>query len=473
MGHKHSVYDSDTHFSINAVTRQIKNESSRKTTLIQGDHNSERFSFDLPRFIEGHDMMQCNQVQVHYINMLDEKTQNKGLYEVTDLQISPDDQVVVCSWLISQNATQLVGSLSFLIRFCCVEDGEVTYAWNTAICQSISVSSGISNTKEVTEPFPDILAQWKADLFGVSEAEQKNILTVSAEQQATIVATGEAVKASLPADYTGMTEDVRNKAPAIIVNAEGESIVLNDASDCYLQGLKLFGKSMQNGAPTPDAPVEIVSIENPTVTIGEQTINFSRTISGIPVTSGGNYTDPDGQQWICDEVDLGRGVYVKRVGMSIFHGDESWYKYLDGDGGTARFKTDVIANDIERVVSASSVGRVLCSGFKVIRANDTYTKREGISVEVNGGMTVYSTQYSGDLDGWNTHLSENPITLIYVLANPIETPLSDVEIAAFKALHSNNPNTTILNDAGAYMAVEYVADTKTYIDNLLKGSERS
>lgn len=30
-------------------------------------------------------------------------------------------------------------------------------------------------------------------------------------------------------------------------------------------------------------------------------------LPGIPVTSGGNYTDENGQQWVCDEVDLERG----------------------------------------------------------------------------------------------------------------------------------------------------------------------
>ena len=44
MAHKHSVYDTDTHFSINQITQAIKNESSSKTTLIQYDHNSERFT---------------------------------------------------------------------------------------------------------------------------------------------------------------------------------------------------------------------------------------------------------------------------------------------------------------------------------------------------------------------------------------------------------------------------------------------
>ena len=36
-------------------------------------------------------------------------------------------------------------------------------------------------------------------------------------------------------------------------------------------------------------------------------------LSGIPVSSGGNYTDADGQQWVCDEVDFKKGVYVQRV----------------------------------------------------------------------------------------------------------------------------------------------------------------
>lgn len=44
MKQKHSVYDTDAHFSISAATRSIKNESTTKTTVIQNDHNSERFT---------------------------------------------------------------------------------------------------------------------------------------------------------------------------------------------------------------------------------------------------------------------------------------------------------------------------------------------------------------------------------------------------------------------------------------------
>lgn len=41
-------------------------------------------------------------------------------------------------------------------------------------------------------------------------------------------------------------------------------------------------------------------------------------LPGIPVTSGGNYTDPQGQQWVCDEIDLERGVKVQRVDKTAF-----------------------------------------------------------------------------------------------------------------------------------------------------------
>ena len=36
-------------------------------------------------------------------------------------------------------------------------------------------------------------------------------------------------------------------------------------------------------------------------------------LPGVPVTSGGNYTDSSGQQWVCDEVDFERGVRVQRI----------------------------------------------------------------------------------------------------------------------------------------------------------------
>ena len=41
-------------------------------------------------------------------------------------------------------------------------------------------------------------------------------------------------------------------------------------------------------------------------------------LPGIPVASGGSYTDSTGQQWMCDDVDLERGVRVQRVDKAAF-----------------------------------------------------------------------------------------------------------------------------------------------------------
>jgi lysophospholipase L1-like esterase len=156
----HKIIDSDTHFIINPITRQIRNESSRKTTLIQHDHNSERFTFELDKVVEGHDMSACNMVEVHYLNVSrDGKEKITGMYTVEDLH--EDGDKVVCSWLISNNATQLVGSLHFLLRFKCVEDDIITYAWHTAIHTGITVSDGINADETFEAEYVDVIEQWK------------------------------------------------------------------------------------------------------------------------------------------------------------------------------------------------------------------------------------------------------------------------------------------------------------------------
>lgn len=164
MAHIHKVYDNDAHFKIDGVTRAVKNASETKTMLVQHDHNSERFTFEVPRVVDGHDMSTCNVVQVHYIN-IDSKNkmkQNTGVYEVDDLQISPDsNDVVIFSWLVSVNATQYVGSLNFIVRFVCSTGGAVDYAWNTVIHSGVSVSAGIFNSEDIVTEYPDVLAQFE------------------------------------------------------------------------------------------------------------------------------------------------------------------------------------------------------------------------------------------------------------------------------------------------------------------------
>ena len=142
--------------------------------------------------------------------------------------------------------------------------------------------------------------------------------------------------------YTAQTLEDTQKAQArenigaadearqnILIGTEtGNPVSVSDAFSAPLCGLTVYGKSTQDGTPSPDNPAPIVSAGDGgtiTVTIGDgaderQTITLQtpNRLPGIPVTSGGNYTDPSGQQWVCDEVDLERGVKVQRVDKAAF-----------------------------------------------------------------------------------------------------------------------------------------------------------
>jgi hypothetical protein len=176
MSHTNLIIDADPHFSIDPITRRIKNESSKKVTLIQGDHNSERFTFDMPRYIEEHDMLECDRVEVHFLNAGKGGESNPGVYNVADMQVHPEDETMVAfTWLLSDETTKYVGSLAFLIRFCCTEtDGVAEYIWHTSKNTDISISEGMNNGEAVVERFPDFIESLKKEITAGLTAHRNN-----------------------------------------------------------------------------------------------------------------------------------------------------------------------------------------------------------------------------------------------------------------------------------------------------------
>lgn len=51
--------------------------------------------------------------------------------------------MVICSWLISKNATQYVGALKFQLSFACVTKTNPDYVWSTAVYAGITVQEAI------------------------------------------------------------------------------------------------------------------------------------------------------------------------------------------------------------------------------------------------------------------------------------------------------------------------------------------
>lgn len=145
--------------------------------LMQKDHKSERYTIELPQFVEGHDMTLCNRVYVYFLNVgtrIDEETKDEiseercDFAEITDLHVDPEDpSKVVCTWLIERHATQLIGSLAFLIQYECVlADGTVDYEFHSDWYSNIIVKKGRPDPNPVILKYNNLLEQWYQRLFG-------------------------------------------------------------------------------------------------------------------------------------------------------------------------------------------------------------------------------------------------------------------------------------------------------------------
>lgn len=175
MGHSHDVKDSDANFTINPTTMEIVNNSA-KNKMMQGDHNSEIYSFEITQIVEGHEMILCNEIRIHFINISSDKAdQSKGVANAENIRIDSAKNMLVFEWKVSGDATKYQGSLNFRIEFACTDENNVrTYAKWTEIHKGITIGEGFDNAEGYIEEHKDILAQWKADL----ESEIKNYETL-------------------------------------------------------------------------------------------------------------------------------------------------------------------------------------------------------------------------------------------------------------------------------------------------------
>ncbi len=181
-----------------------------------------------------------------------------------------------------------------------------------------------------------------------------------------------------------------------------------------------------------------------------QTLTLSTPggLPGIPVSSGGNYTDESGQQWICDEIDLARGKYVQRVGKTVVDGTEIKF-------------TAISAGDYWNLPhqSAPGISEIQIATSKYFPINVILG-----NIEYSFLFTIPTlmSPYFSLVDELNAFCAEKyadgqPLEIYYIMA-PIETDLPAEEIAAYKALHTYSPATTVSNDAAAWMKVGVIME---------------
>ena len=213
--------------------------------------------------------------------------------------------------------------------------------------------------------------------------------------------------------------------------------------------LRVYGKSTQNGVPLPTAPVPIVSAgDGGTVLItvsdganNSQTLQTPNALCGIPVASSGNYTDENGRQWVCDEVDLARGVRVQRIRKIKVTSSLNW---------------QTAGREVDRYFAwfnGTYTSNVLCTHFSTALGSETV----GGAIANHNNLVGFAFAEKGTttLDDFKQFLDENDVFIWAALATPVETDISADEVAAYKALTTYAPTTVISVSGGAGLAATY------------------
>lgn len=163
------IIDENDHLIIDKDTKTIT--SNKKTVeLVQYSHGSERLTFECPRFIEGHDILKCNVITIHF--------GNEGIYYVKDMSLKEEDEnTVIFTWLIKIDVTKNVGNVKFAIAFECYDDGasEPSYTWDTKECTLINVAKTVRNSASVTGKYPDIIAATQSAIIQLREVTDRKL----------------------------------------------------------------------------------------------------------------------------------------------------------------------------------------------------------------------------------------------------------------------------------------------------------
>lgn len=183
-------------------------------------------------------------------------------------------------------------------------------------------------------------------------------------------------------------------------------------------------------------------------------------LPGIPVISNGNYIDPNGQQWVCDTLDLAQGIRLNRLKKASLV-NRRWTQ-----SSNYRFYTSL--ND-----ASKNTGHclVLCSCYQGTDAGHQLSDNNQISLYKDSNNTYPDENWLYIRDDtvstseeMQQKMNQLNAEIIYITASPTKTTLPQEVMEAYGKLHSNDPVTTIMTDAGTGMKVKYIVDTKKYID---------
>lgn len=208
------------------------------------------------------------------------------------------------------------------------------------------------------------------------------------------------------------------------------------------------------------------------------TITSALPLCGIPVESGGNYTDNNGQQWVCDELVYnadGSGKIIKRTKKTTITSDIT--PEYDGvstkDSNVHVFDysysklgmTDYKFYNTKYITIEMNMGKMLTKfmartdasvdSFKYLADGEFGTNTLNADRAYDNYLEI-GTSKASTVEEFKALI--NGCEIVYILATPQEIPLSAAEMIALRQLMTYSSTTNISNSDNADMDVKYCTD---------------
>ena len=259
-------------------------------------------------------------------------------------------------------------------------------------------------------------------------------------------------------DIVQLKADVLQNAIKVTTD-KSTSIVLNDSSDCNIVNLVLYGKSTQSAVPSPTNPVDINNINNPSITFSNdsdrQSNNIQCTLRGIENVCDTLTVNSNGTGYITQRLFVERITSQRKSTSLEWNYSKATHRFFRNDYS---YSFDVKDNK----------PLILCSHLDVGENEKNTAFDNSIGwINVSGvGIAIRMTEFDGDIESFKKWLDDNEVYVLAPRSKPITVNLSKNEVDKIISLHTYYPHTTIVSDCDC--EVEYVADTKSYIDSKFK-----
>ena len=299
-------------------------------------------------------------------------------------------------------------------------------------------------------------------------------------------------------DIASLKTDISNKITKFYASNQGETHI-TDSDNGKIMDMMIYGKSSQDGTPTPENPVEIKSVVNPTVKVcGKNLLNYNAW-KGTPITRGTAIYENNGITLTATKNDcyseMGNN-FPDNAKIKVSEGETltlSWEQIENNKEGYIYIFGNGIASNSVNIDNRKSkkLSYTVPSGvtfitfrFGVAATGDTISYKNiqiekgseatsyepyhdeqtvtlpytlnAIPVSSGGNVTIDGQQYIADyvdvergklvriVDSSKLDNTQSIVNKIeWLLAEPQKTDLTKEEITAFKALATYYPTTNI------------------------------